>query len=397
MALSSDGLPDFKRESLRGTPGYFRVGCTHAGQWWLIAPDGQPFFMKAVHGVVAATGSTHDPAARLRRWGFNTLGCGSERLHLEDGLAFMRAVNFTTAGSGVNLAGVRLPDVFDPAWPGLASARAEEVCTPLAQNQNLLGWLTDDGPNWPAAAAPDRPGLLQICLSLEPDRAAYHAAWEFVLALHGGAVAALAAAWGVSLANKETLRAMTKREEGIITPGYLQDEVRWTAEFARRYFAGSVAAIRRHAPFHLVLGCRWATAINATLRTACAAAVDVCLVDYDDVAANPPGPVLIGDFSWAKKSFREEASVRRLLGPTAIERMLRRGRLGLSRAVAHPAVVGYTWSHWRDRAGEQAPFGSGLVRENDAEAREHTELLTAINDRVEELRSMALPTEEEIS
>jgi hypothetical protein len=68
--------------------------------------------------------------------------------------------------------------------------------------------------------------------------------------------------------------------------------------------------------------------------------------------------------------------------------MLRRGRLALGRGVAHPAVTGYCWSHWSDRVGEQPPFGSGLVHANGTEAREHTELLTEINLRVEELRHL---------
>ena len=77
--------------------------------------------------------------------------------------------------------------------------------------------------------------------------------------------------------------------------------------------------------------------------------------------------------------------------------MLRRGRLALGRAVAHPAVVGYGWSRWSDRAGEQPPFAGGLVHANDAEAREHTELLTEINQRVEELRSVAMVFTDEIA
>jgi len=39
--------------------------------------------------------------------------------------------------------------------------------------------------------------------------------------------------------------------------------------------------------------------------------------------------------------------------------------------------------------GEQPPFAGGLVHENDAEAREHTELLTDINARAEDLRRTA--------
>jgi hypothetical protein len=40
--------------------------------------------------------------------------------------------------------------------------------------------------------------------------------------------------------------------------------------------------------------------------------------------------------------------------------------------------------------GEQPPFAGGLVHANGAEAREHTELLTEINLRVEELRHLAI-------
>ena len=62
--------------------------------------------------------------------------------------------------------------------------------------------------------------------------------------------------------------------------------------------------------------------------------------------------------------------------------------LGLAR---HPAVVGYAWSRWRDGAGEQPPFAGGLVHLNDAEAREHTELLADVNARVQTLRHSATP------
>jgi hypothetical protein len=396
MALTSDPLDDFKRESLRGTPGYFRLGRTYAGQWWLIDPADRPFFVKAVHGVSADPSAAHDPAARLRNWGFNALGCASDRLYLEEGLPFLRVVDFTATGTPLNLGGVRLPDVFNADWPRQARERAEVVCAPLAENRQLLGWLTDDAPGWPPAAGIDRPGLLQICLSLEPGLAAYHAAWEFVLALHDGKLAAMAAAWGVKLANKEALRAMTKQEQGITNRGYQRDEDRWVREFAQRYFAGTIAAIRLHAPHHLILGCRWGAPVSEVLRTVCATTADACLVDHTELAGSSLRPVLLGDFSWTAKSFYEEPATRRLLGPTSLERMLRKGRLGLARAVSHPAAVGYVWSRWHDRAGERAPFGSGLVHQDETEAREHTELLTTINDRVEELRAMAMITEEMI-
>lgn len=399
MAHPSDALNDFKPASLRGTPGYFRLGQTPAGQWWLLDPADRPFFARAVHGVQARAESAEDPAARLRSWGFNTLGCGSDQLYFEDGLAVMAAVGFAHGEGLIACGGMRWPDVFDPAWPARADARAAEVCTPLAEQRELIGWFTDDRPPGPVAAG--RPGLLQACLSLEPGFAAYHAAWEFVLALHGGRLDALAQAWGVALPNKETLRELTRREQGIATRGYGRDEAQWAREFAQRYFAAATAAIRAHAPNHLVLGARWGGAAGALWRaTAQPPAVDVRVADYTELAAEPAGaagPVLLADFSWVAEEYYGPGPGRRGQRLTAVERMLRRGRLALGRAVAHPAVVGYGWSRWSDRAGEQPPFAGGLVHANDAEAREHTELLTEINQRVEELRSVAMVFTDEIT
>ncbi|MBP6508222.1 MAG: hypothetical protein KA257_11720 [Opitutaceae bacterium] len=401
MALFSDTLHDFKTATLRGGPGFFRVGQTHSGQWWLLDPEGRPFFARAVHGVQARVEALHDPAARLRAWGFNTLGGGSDRLYFEEGLAFLTAVDFCTGDGLIQLGGVRLPDVFAAEWPERAHARAAEVCPPLAEQRELIGWLTDDQPRWPLAPAAARPGLLQTCLSLEPSLAAYHAAWEFALALHGGRLETLAKAWGVVLPNKAALRELTRSEQGILSRGHLRDDARWAQEFARRYFGPATAAIRAHDPNHLVLGCRWQGPAGAALRAACLPPlVDVRLLDFTELADEPAvaaGPALVVDFSWVTEEFYGAPPGRRMRGLTAVERMLRRGRLALGRAVAQPAVVGYAWSHWADRAGEQPPFASGLVHGNDAEAREHTELLTEINQRVEELRSVATVIMDEIA
>lgn len=391
--MVTDSPADFKPSSLRGTPGFFRIGQTQGGQWWLLDPENRPFFARAVHGVRTEPDSPHDPAARLRAWGFNTLGCGSDRLYLEEGLAFMPVVDFCRGEGLFPCSGGRLPDVFDPAWPARAMARATEVCAPLAENRELLGWFTDEKPAWTRPSTSQRPGFLQQCLSLEPAHAAYHAAWEFALALHGGRWDALTKAWGVKLANKETLREQTRSDQGITSRGYGRDEAQWLQEFTRRYFTATSAAIRAQAPHHLVLGCRWGGPVTAAMRASdMDPAVDVRVVDHTELAAELAGatrPVLLTDFNWARPEFYHEPEGRRPHRLTAVERMLRRGRLVLGRAVAHPAVIGYGWSDWRDRPGEQPPFASGLVHTHDYEAREHTELLTAINDRVEELRSTA--------
>ena len=396
MEQTGDATPtaarpgEFRPETFRGATGFFRAARDTGGHWWLLDADNEPFFCKAVHGVRA---SASDAAAQLRRWGFNATGAGGDGTGCDDGLAFMASADFCRAGALISAPGARLPDVFGLDWPQLATAHALAVCAPLAGERRLIGWLTDDRPGWaqPDAEQTGRPTLLQICLSLEPAFAAYHAAWEFVLALHGGKLESLARAWATPLANKAIVREHTRAEQGITTRGYLRDHARWTREFARRYFATTAAAIRAADQHHLVLGCRFGGPVGESVRAACVApAVDVPLLDWRElpaIGAAAAGPVLAGDFCWADESFfGAHTAGSRAHGFTAVERMLRRGRSALARTARHPAVVGYVWPQWQDEPGEQPPFARGLVHGNGAEAREHTELLADLNARVEPLR-----------
>jgi hypothetical protein len=388
MAQPTDAPQEFRPGTGRGAAGYFRVAQAVDGRWWLLDPAGQPFFLRAANEVGGAEGSPHDPVARWRAWGGNALGAGAEAALREEGLPWVGTVDFCAAGALIHTAGARLPDVFDPEWPKAAAIRAGESCLPYCERRELIGWISDDAASWAQPGGAGRPALLQICLSLEPSFAAYHAAWEFVLAPHGGRLESLARAWGQpAIKNKETVRELTRADQGIATRGYLRDDARWSQEFARRYFALTAAAIRAQDPHHLVLGCRYGARPGAAvLAQGVYPAVDVPWIGLDEIALLPPGPVVAGEFTWADERFFGAPGSRRARGLTSVERMLRRGRTALERAARHPGVVGYSWARWRDRAGEQPPFASGLVHGNDAEAREHTELLADLNARLHALR-----------
>lgn len=379
----------------RGVDGFYRVAQDRAGGWSLLGPDGQPVFCRAVHGLRAARASgdgapAPDPVARLRQWGFNAAGLSRGLAGRDDGLPFIASVEFCASGPAIVAPGVRLPDVFDPEWPRIAAARAAEVCPALAGCRELIGWATDDAPGWgQASGAQGRPTLLQLCLSLEPSLAAYHAAWEFVLASHAGRIDALARAWGVPLQNKEVVREMTRAERAIATRGYGRDEARWTREVARRYFTATSAAIRRADPNHLVLGCRFRGVVGSQVLAECTyPAVDVAMPEWRELpaaGAAVSNPVLAGDVGWVDEAYFAPARGRnRRL--TSVERMLRGARVSLERLATHSSVVGYAWAQWQDEPGEQPPFARGLVHVNDAEAREHTELLADFNFRCEALR-----------
>lgn len=379
----------------RGGGRFFWAAPDDAGRWWLRAPSGAPFFCRAVHGVRGAglagdAGPRRDSAARLRGWGFNAVGLGGDTTGSQDGFPFLASVQFCATGPQVMAHGVRLPDVFDPEWPRRAAAQAAAVCAHASECRELVGWVMDDALGWgQAPTAAGRPTLLQLCLSLEPSSPAYHAAWEFTLALHGGRLDALARAWGVALTNRAIVREMSRAETAIATRGYGRDEARWTREFARRYFTTTSAAVRAVDPNHLLLGCRFRAPVGAAVLAECVyPAVDVAMPFWTELPAPASAvtqPVLAGDVSWTNEAFFGAATSRdRKL--TSVERMLRRARAALERVAQHPSAAGYVWAQWQDEPGEQPPFARGLLHVNEAEAREHAELLADFNSRSEALR-----------
>ena len=384
----------FRAGNSRGTDGFFRAAQDDAGRWWLLDSQGTPFYLRTVHGIrppVAHTDGAlpQDAAARLRSWGFNAAGVSQDHSLRDDGLPFLASVEFGRAGQPLIGPGLRLPDVFDPEWAQLAARRASEVCPSLKDSRELIGWVTDDELDWAPATAHGRPSLLQLCLSLEPAFPAYHAAWEFVLAHHGGRIESVAHAWNAPIPNKEVVRELTRAEEGLGTRGYLRDDARWTREFARRYFTTTSAAIHEVDPHHLVLGCRFRRASgHAIALERVYPAVDVSLLHWSELPpATSPSlqPILATDVNWVTEDFLPAVSARRAPRLTSLERRLRKARASLDRMARHPAVVGYAWAQWQDAPGEQPPLASGLVHLDGAEAREHTELLASFNARAEEL------------
>jgi hypothetical protein len=247
-------LSDFQPETIRGTPGFVRVGRTRTGTWWLIGPDDRPFL--ACDAGSGAEASWAGPAVPASAWPAGTVvvdgGAPSARVGRWLGLIHFRPVE---PGAAIHLQGVHLPDVFDPGWAQACAACAPEACRPGLGDARLVGWLPDPDLQWrQSARGLPSPALLQVCLSLEPRFAAYHAAWEFVLAAHGGDLAAVATAWATPLPNRESLRQLTHADHVLPGAGFRHDDDRFTREFARLYFAAVAAAIRAQDPAHLVIG-----------------------------------------------------------------------------------------------------------------------------------------------
>ncbi|MEN9842062.1 MAG: hypothetical protein RL376_1862 [Verrucomicrobiota bacterium] len=410
---------DFKTATLRGTPGYFRLGRTQNDAWWLLTPEDEPCLLRAVAGVnrhgragpppvrrsayaqtvenlYGTTGAAWEKStvARLHAWGVDTVGPWADPGLMHRGFYFTALANFCRADTPLlHGPGLRLPDVFDPRWPLAAEAHAAAVAAPWLGRRELVGWFTDDALGW--GDSPGGISLLQSCLSLEPAYSAHHAAWEFVLAANGGTHDALGRAWGLSLAHRENVRQLTRLERPLSGTAFAEDAQRFAQEVARRYFATTGRALREADPSHLVLGCRFATPPPPGVREACVwpdmdavswrhHARDTFSIQASEAGHDMPqwvtgGGLNHGDFC--------RLPVRDGTGPTRLERLLRSGREALIAACRDPRTVGVEWAHWADGSDDTPPFGAGLVHADDHEAVEHTELLTHVLARARSLHA----------
>lgn len=412
---------DFKPESIRGGAGLFRVGQTRQGAWWLLTPEDDPAFLRAVAGVnrhgragpppvlrsayastiaslyggAPRTAWEKGTAARLHAWGVDTVGPWADPGLVDRGFYFTGLAGFTRAAIPI-LRGraLRLPDVFDPRWTVAAEAHAAEVAAPWLGRRELVGWFTDDTLGW--GEAPENPiTLLQSCLSLEPSFAAHHAAWEFVLAAHESSPSGVGRRWGLSLTHREHLRQLTRAERALSGPSFAEDARAFEQEFARRYFSVTTHALRTADPGRLVLGCRFVGPPPAGVRAACTwPDIDVVSwrlragATFGDQAAAHAGPMP----QWITGGGLDHGDFRRLpvrdgTGPTRLERLLRAGREGVVNACRDARTVGIEWSHWADGGDDTPPFGAGLVHADDHEAVEHTELLTHLHARARRLHA----------
>lgn len=319
------------------------MGRTLTGQWWWVDPVRGPVAVAGVQGAVQSLGDAPVVDA-LREWGFNLLAPPVAEGFCDRAVPHLHHLALRQAGDlAIRSVGVLLPDVFDPRWP----AAVEQVANAVRRTASLAGYVTDDELRWGAVAAPDapltRPGLLQACLSLDPAFAAYHAAWEFVFATRGGELAQLARDWGLALANKESVRQMTRDEIALDSPGYRVDLERFQREFALRYHRIVAESVRRVDPARLLLSAPLNEVTPLVVRDSAAAHFDVLLVRQPGLGQGRAAE-LLWEYNWSALAALP-ADADEPWGVSLLERVVVKGREELSQLLMDPHIVGYVWSH----------------------------------------------------
>ena len=401
--------------SARAT-GFFHV--ERLGErWWIIDPEGHAFVSVGVCNVsfwgdkVPAT--DHMPynetcrkkygdiqtwaratIGRLKGWGFNTIGAWSNPQTWDKGMAYTVNLNIGQRAGGSWLHGT-FPNVFSPEFERIADEVAKRACEPRASDPYLVGYFSDNelrwGPDWRS-----KKHLVEDFLALPANDPAKPQLIEFFTRQHTD-IAGFNAAWGTSLGSFAHLA-----EPVVVEPGQgdaearLRDCTAFQRLAAERYFAICEAAIRKHDPNHLILGCRFAGRSPPPVLEAIEGHANI--VSVNNYSPDAPVrllhgvhqavrvPLMVTEFSFkAMDSGLPNTKGAGRPVATQAERADRFERY-VTGIMQLPFVVGYHWFEYCDEPAEGRFDGEnsnyGLVNINDEPWEALIERMTEVNRRI---------------
>lgn len=287
--------------------------------------------------------------ARLRSWGFNTIGNWSDAALTRRGL-----LPYTTNIGALAPLCAHLPDVFAPDFADRVRALVTPEVTPFLSDRMLVGYFVGNEPEWTFGGSrhpfndvwtlPEYPHTRERALA-------------FTREMFGSDLSALNAAW----------QAAAKTWDDLARPGVVPDVRLGTDALkqAANEFMGSVLAefyvvccraIRAVDPNHLLLGGRFYAPDLADPCLGACKPFDVFSFNRYNWDANPKAigriheltdrPCLIGEFHFGVEDRGLTASL------VATHSQTDRGlayRHFVENAAALPHVVGLHWFQWVDQ------------------------------------------------
>jgi hypothetical protein len=344
------GYGGYERMELKPT-GYFRVEKIE-GRWWIVDPDGHPFFSTGADSINTSTATAAAgrealfaalppadlPKARgssfytwnltrrfgpdwtrkwidqtldrMLAWGFNTIGNWSDaRLQAPKRMPYV----VTSQGWGIN-GPMGVPDVYAPEFAQMVERAAAAQCDARRNDPYLLGYFLGNEPPWPGRES---------------------VAVDAVLA---GPATALQKELKTFLAASDT--PGRRREFLIQTYGKFVETVS--------------AAIRKHDPNHMNLGLRFGSSAPPEIVSASKVFDIYSLNSYsytvnqreiDKVRQLIDKPVLIGEFHFGTPGRGMTPGLKQVASQEE------RGvayRYYVENAAADPSIVGAHWFEWVD-------------------------------------------------
>jgi hypothetical protein len=258
--------------------GFFRTAEAD-GRWWLVDPEGKPFFaigadhvsyrghwcealgyspynrnVAAKYGGETSWGDT--TLDRLKSWGFNSLTAGHSSSLRHRGLAHIEFASFGTSFAKrewicrpIHWTG--FPDVFSPRWEPHCRIVARKIAARSRDNPWCMGTFLDNELEWFGKKG----HLVDEVFQLSPESPAKKAFYEWLVEHFGS----------LTEVNRQ-LQCQYTGAAAFLTATYIPpatpelDKARegFLAVIADRYFSVASRAMRDADPDHLVLGCRFA-------------------------------------------------------------------------------------------------------------------------------------------
>ena len=405
--------------------GFYRVSRDASGAWRLIDPAGEPTVWLGVDHVkfdgfrCEADGNRKhyretnerqfgsreawaaDTAERLRSWGFNGLGAACDNaLFKGSGLGrcvFLAIGDSATAekadeehwlSDNLHTPGTAFPNVFNPDFAEHCDRAAEKACAPNRDDPEVLGYFIDNELAWEArkGGPAGEWGLFDNACA-KPVGNTVRTAVDAFLAKRG-----------------------LKVGDDIPIPVRME----FVELVAEKYFEITTAAIRRHDPNHLILGCRFAGTIypDEVFRAAGKYCDIVSINGYAEpipdrnemilsyrgryypiaetfskIGAVAGRPIMLTE--WSFPAFDSGLPCLRGVGKrfdTQAERAWASALYARS-VLSSPWVIGYDYFMWVDMPAKGISFrfpedaNYGLVREDGTPYAELTEAFAAIQRR----------------
>ena len=396
--------------------GFFRAA-NRNGVWWIIDPRDVPVLSVGVDNIsyesdrVKGSGACPycevlekiypdrnawglEALARIRQWGFNTIGAWSDPILWTHGVPYTVILDIAER-AGANWQERQPADYFDERFVKAAAEVAEKVCRPRSADHMLLGYFSDNelrwGPDWGGKET-----LLEMYLKLPAGAAGRRKAGAFLGEQYGNDLAKFNQAWGVTAASFEDVPAPAAAGEA-----YKADSAQFLAILAERYFEVCERAIHAADPNHLYLGARFAglpppSALGAA-RHADVVSINVYAFDprpaIETVFKATGRPVMVTEFA-----FRAENSGlpnTRGAGPKVPDQAARAKAYAdyVTRLESRPEAVGYHWLEWVNEPKEGRFDGEnsnyGLVDIEDHPYPEFVEAVKKANAAALEVHQQA--------
>ncbi len=301
--------PSRPGKALAKGAGFFRT-VEAEGRWWLVDPDGKPFFAVGTDhvsyqahwceklgyapyhkNVEARFGSEEawatNAIARLKAWGFNELPAGHSISLRHRGLPH---ILFASLGSGfarrewicepIHWTG--FPDVFSPHWESHCRIGARKLARESRGDPWCIGTFIDNELEWYGKTG----HLVDEVFQRGPQRAAKQALWRWLLN-EFGSLAEMNRRLGTAYADEGAFLSSTNVPNASAALTDVRDG--FLALIAERYSSVAAQALREADPDHLVLGCRFAGRTPAPVLAAAGKYNDVFTfntyprVDFENV------------------------------------------------------------------------------------------------------------------